>query len=255
MFLAVPLYDDSPARRTPAFTYGVIGLCALVFLWQQSLPAGQERAAEYGLGMLPAVIFGYATLPARLAFVPPYATVITSMFLHGGWLHLLGNMLYLWIFGKGVENALGSWRFAFLYLASGVAAAMTQALMNPTSEVPMIGASGAIAGALGAYLLLYPRGNVVVFIWVLIFVRLLQVPAMILLGLWFLLQLTNAASAGEPGVAVWAHVGGFITGMILVLLMRPRDVPLFRPSRTRAFTRSTSLPPVGRPRGPWGPFD
>jgi membrane associated rhomboid family serine protease len=252
--LAVPLYDDAPARRTPAVTYAIIGLCLLVFLWQQSLPAGEEHAIEYGLGMLPAVMFGYAELPPWLAFVPPYATILTSMFLHGGWMHLLGNMLYLWIFGKGVENALGPWRFALLYLLGGVAAALTQGLMDPSSEVPMIGASGAIAGTLGAYLLLYPRGNVVVFFWLLIFVRLLQVPAVILLGLWFLLQLWSAASSGEPGVAFWAHVGGFLAGMLLVVVLRPKQVPLFLPSRTQAFSRSSTLPPAGRPRGPWGPY-
>jgi membrane associated rhomboid family serine protease len=253
--LAVPLYDDAPARRTPVVTYTIIGLCLVVFLWQQGLPADQEHAVEYGLGMLPAVLFGYAELPPSLAFVPPSATILTSMFLHGGWMHLLGNMLYLWIFGKGVENALGPWRFALLYLLSGVAAALTQGLMDPSSEVPMIGASGAIAGTLGAYLLLYPRGNVVVFFWLLIFVRLLQVPAVILLGLWFLLQLWSAAASGEPGVAFWAHVGGFLAGMLLVLLLRPKQVPLFLPSRTQAFTRSRSLPPTGRPRGPWGPYN
>jgi len=253
--LAVPLYDDTPARRTPTVTYGIIGLCLAVFLWQQSLPPGEEQAVEYGLGMLPAVLFGYAELPPWLAFVPPYATIITSMFLHGGWMHVLGNMLYLWIFGKGVENALGPWRFAVLYLLAGIAAALTQGLMSPSSEVPMIGASGAIAGTLGAYLLLYPRGNVVVFFWVLIFVRLMQVPAVILLGLWFLLQLVSAAGSGEPGVAFWAHIGGFIAGMLLVLLLRPRQVPLFLPSRSQAFARSTSLPPLGRPRGPWGPYN
>ena len=118
----------------------------------------------------------------------------------------------------------------------------------------MIGASGAIAGVLGAYLLLYPRGNVVVFFWFLIIVRLLQVPAVILLGLWFLMQLWGAASAGEPGVAVWAHVGGFLAGMALVLLLRPKEQPLFQAARTQAFSRPPSLPPTGRPRGPWGPY-
>jgi len=255
MMIAVPLYDDAPARRTPVVTYAIIGLCLLVFLWQQGLPTDQEHAIEYGLGMLPAVLFGHAALPPWLAFVPPWATILTSMFLHGGWMHVLGNMLYLWIFGKGVENALGPWRFSALYLLSGVAAALTQGLIDTSSEVPMIGASGAIAGVLGAYLLLYPRGNVVVFFWLFIIIRLLQVPAPILLGLWFLLQLWSAAIAsGEPGVAVWAHVGGFLAGMALVVVLRPKQVPLFLPARSQAFTRSRALPPVGRPRGPWGPF-
>jgi membrane associated rhomboid family serine protease len=246
--LAVPLYDDTPQLRTPVVTYGIVALCVLVFLWQLGLTPADSRAAVYSLGMVPALLFGYAELPPRLAVVAPYWTLVTSMFLHGGWMHLIGNMLYLWIFGRGVETALGAPRFAALYLLSGIAAALTQAWMNPAAEVPMIGASGAIAGVLGAYFLLYPRGNVVVFFWLLIFVRLITVPAIVLLGLWFLLQLVSAAASGEPGVAFWAHVGGFLAGMALVVLLRPRDTRLLRPSRTTPF--STALPPARR--GPWG---
>jgi membrane associated rhomboid family serine protease len=197
--------------------------------------------------MVPAVLFGHAELPPRLHLVPPWATVFASMFLHGGWLHLIGNMLYLWIFGKGVEFALGPARLIVFYLTCGVAAALTQAFVDPASQVPMIGASGAIAGILGAYLVLNPRGNVVVFFWIIIFVRLVAVPAAILLGIWFLLQLMGAvSSAGEPGVAVWAHVGGFLTGMALVMVFRRRGVALFHPARTKSFR----LAP--RRRGPWG---
>jgi membrane associated rhomboid family serine protease len=188
--------------------------------------------------------------------------------LHGGWLHIGGNMLYLWIFGKGVESALGPARYVVLYLICGVIAALTQAFVDPTSEVPMIGASGAIAGVLGSYLILYPRSNVVVFIWIIIIVRLVTVPAVILLGLWFLLQLVSAASAstGEPGVAVWAHVGGFIAGMALVMVLRQRHVPVFQAPRTWSFQVAHprdararfgrgSVPSAGRRpvsrRGPW----
>jgi membrane associated rhomboid family serine protease len=193
------------------------------------------------------VLFGHANLAPRLHLVPAWATIFTSMFMHGGWLHLIGNMIYLWIFGRGVESTLGPARLVAFYLICGVAAAMTQALIEPTSLVPMVGASGAIAGVLGGYLILHPRGNVMVFFWILIFFRLIAVPAVILLGLWFLLQLMGALStAGEPGVAVWAHVGGFITGTLLVAFFRPHGVALFQPARTASFR----LAP--RRRGPWG---
>src|SRR5580658_7863769 len=159
MFLTLPLYDDAPHNGREVATYGLIIACAIVFLWQLEQPHGVETALAYG--MIPAVLFGHAELPAHLRLVAPWMTIFTSMFLHGGWLHILGNMLYLWLFGRGVETALGFPRFMALYFISGVAAAMTQALVDPDSTVPMIGASGAIAGVLGAYLVLYPRGNVV----------------------------------------------------------------------------------------------
>ena len=199
--------------------------------------------------MIPAVLFGHAVLPTHLRLVAPWVTIFTSMFLHGGWLHILGNMLYLWLFGRGVETPLGVVRFLALYFIAGFVAAMTQALVDPDSTVPMIGASGAIAGVLGAYLVLHPRGNVVVLVWIFIFVRLVAVPAVILLGLWFLLQVLGAVGTeGEPGVAVWAHVGGFLTGLVLVTVLRPSGVRLFHPARTQAFR----LAPPRRQRGPWG---
>jgi membrane associated rhomboid family serine protease len=180
--------------------------------------------------------------------VPPWATICTSMFMHGGWLHIGGNMLYLWLFGKGVESALGGVRYLAFYLVCGTAAALTQAFVDPHSTVPMIGASGAIAGTLGAYLVLYPRGNVVVLIWIIIIVRLIAVPAVILLGLWFGLQVMSALSAApnEPGVAVWAHVGGFITGMAIIPFVRRRGIRLWQPARSNAFSYAP------RRRGPWG---
>jgi membrane associated rhomboid family serine protease len=235
--LALPLYDDNPTRRLPVITGGLITACSIVFLWQMGLDDNASEEVGLSYGMVPAVLFGYAELPARLQAIPPAATLITSMFLHGGLLHLLGNMLYLWIFGKGVESALGASRFLVFYLLCGAVAALTQAMTDPTAEVPMIGASGAIAGTLGAYLVLHPRGNVVVLLWILIFVRLITVPAIILLGIWFTLQLLSALSMdpGEPGVAFWAHVGGFLAGMALVLVLRPRGVPLMQPRRTASF--------------------
>ena len=263
MFLAIPIRDDTPARQLPAVTYGLVAACVIVFLWQLSLgPRGLERSAM-GYGMIPAVVFGTAHLPPRLAAVAPPLTLVTSMFLHSGWLHLIGNMIYLFVFGKGVEAALGSLRFLVFYLLCGIAAALTQALTDPAATLPMVGASGAIAGVLGAYLVLFPFGQVFVFFWIIIFFRIIAVPAILLLGFWFLMQLLSAeaASANVGGVAVWAHVGGFIAGMVLVLFMRRSGVAMLQGPRTRSFTVSRprdarwrgSVPSAGRSaqRGPW----
>lgn len=246
--LILPLYDDNPRTTVPLVTYGLIAACTLVFLWQESLGPRAEAELAFAYGTVPAVLFGTGELPPQLQLVPPWVTLFTSMFLHGGWLHLLGNMLYLWLFGRGVESATGTARYLVFYLLCGVAAALTQALAEPAAEVPMIGASGAIAGTLGAYLVLHPRANVVVFVWIFIFVRLIAVPAVFVLGLWFLLQLLSAlaSTGGGPGVAFWAHVGGFVLGMALVPLFRRRGVPMLQPRRSVAF--STRRPQ----RGPWG---
>jgi membrane associated rhomboid family serine protease len=245
MFLAVPLYDDNPSRSIPFVTYALITACIIVFVWQIGLAPQAAHRAVLDYGMVPAVLFGHAGSARHLHPLPAWATLFTSMFLHGGWLHLIGNMIYLWIFGKGVESAVGPARFLLLYLVCGAAAGLTQGAIDPTSTIPMVGASGAIAGALGAYLLLHPRGNVVVFVWLFVFVRFITVPALILLGLWFLLQLMNALSPGDAGVAFWAHVGGFIVGMLLVPFLRRPGTPMLQPARSPSFS-------VSRRRGPWG---
>ena len=243
--LAVPLYDDNPSRSVPLVTGALITACVVVFLWQLGLSPRQAHEAVLRYGMIPAVLFGYAELPRQLHPLSPWMTLISSMFLHGGWLHLGGNMVYLWIFGKGVESALGPARFLLLYLVSGAAAGLAQGVIDPASELPLIGASGAIAGTLGAYLLLHPRGNVVVFVWLFVFVRFITVPALILLGLWFLLQVMNALSPGDAGIAFWAHVGGFIVGMLLVPFLRRPGTPMLQQARSASFS-------VSRRRGPWG---
>jgi membrane associated rhomboid family serine protease len=258
--LALPLYDDTQKVSTPVATVGLVAACVLVFFWQTGLPPRAATGAVYSYGMIPAVLFGSVELPARLQAVPGWMTLVTCQFLHGGIAHIAGNMLYLWIFGRGVEAALGTLRFLLLYLGSGVIAALTQAFVDPISQMPMIGASGAIAGVLGAYLVFNPRGNVVVFVWILVFIRLVSLPAVFLLGLWFLLQLTGAlsVSASEPGVAFWAHVGGFVAGIFLLLLLRRRGTRLLQPRRSRAFY--TSRARDARQRfgrhgdwaGPWG---
>lgn len=234
----IPLHDDNPTELTPYFTVGIIVLCVLVFLWQLSLGRAQQ-AAVYSLGAIPAVLLHHKQLPAELALVPPMATVFTSMFLHGGWLHLLGNMLYLWIFGNNVEDAMGHGRFLVFYLLCGSAAVFAQALPDPQSVIPMIGASGAISGVLGAYLLLYPHARVLVVIPIFFYPYMIQLPAGWVLGFWFVMQLISAlgAPAGEGGVAFGAHVGGFVVGMALVPLFRRRGVRLLHPPRPQVRRR------------------
>ena len=234
MIFAVPLYDDNPTRSDPLINYLLIGLCIGAFLWQ----LGQnERAILYGYGMIPAELFGLWHPPRAYQVVPAWSTLLTSMFLHGGWFHLIGNMLFLWIFGNNIEDVLGRGRYLLFYLGCGVVAALSQAFSSYGSHVPMVGASGAIAGVLGAYLLLYPNANVHVFVWIVIFFRIVNVPAWILLGLWFALQLVSglARGPGTPGVAFWAHVGGFVSGVILIMLLRPSGVALLQPPRSRVF--------------------
>ena len=266
MFFFLPLYDDNPVEGTPVVTYTLIGLCVAVFLWQLGQNA---EAVAYSYGMIPAVLFGTAELPHNLAVLPPWETIFTSMFLHTGWLHIGGNMLFLWIFGNNIEDVLGHFRYLLLYLLSGVAAAMGQAWSDPGSTIPMLGASGAIAGVLGAYLLTYPNANVHVLILIIIFLRILTVPAWMMLGVWFVAQVASGLlSKGGAGVAFWAHISGFVTGIVLLFLMRPGGFLLMRPPRSARFittlprqfagrgTFHGSVPQAGsrghRPRGPWG---
>ncbi len=229
----IPLRDDNPTTITPFVTVALIVTTSLMFLWQISLGVRGFEAAVLSLGVTPATLLGGQPLPPELALVPPTMTVFTSMFLHGGWMHLIGNMLYLWIFGNNVEDAMGHVRFVFFYLLCGVAAVLAQALPNTESTIPMIGASGAISGILGAYLLLYPRAHVLVLVPMGFFTRTMYLPAMVVLGFWFVLQLVNSALAdpGKGGVAFGAHVGGFIAGMALLPLFKYRHVRLFAPSR------------------------
>jgi len=213
----IPLRDDNPIRTRPIVTVGLIVLCTLVFLWQLSLSAKGQQQAAYLFGFIPALLFGNAQLEGQ--WIPAGATVITSMFLHGGWLHLIGNMLYLWIFGDNIEDRLGRGRFVVFYLLCGAVAALGQAVADPRSEVPMIGASGAISGVLGAYLMLYPRAKVLVLLPLLIFITTVRVPALVVLGVWFAAQLLSslaAAPGSGGGVAFAAHVGGFVAGVVLI---------------------------------------
>ena len=214
----IPLRDDNPTRTRPLVTYVILGLCASVFVWQLSLgPAGNE-AAVYALGFIPAVVFGGVDLPEQLGWVPSTLTIFTSMFLHGGILHLAGNLLYLWIFADNIEDRMGRRRFVLFYAACGIAAALAQAIPDLDSRIPMIGASGAISGVLGAYILLFPHARVLVAIPVFVLIYTLRLPAIWVLGVWFLGQLLSsvAASSAGAGIAFRAHVGGFVAGLLLV---------------------------------------
>jgi len=230
----LPLADHNRLRSIDfqTVTVLIIVACTVVFLWQQSLGEEAGVRAIYAFGMIPSVLFGFDRLPPDVAVISPPLTVITSMFLHGGWLHLIGNMLYLWIFGDNVEDELGHGRYVLFYLLCGVAAALTQAAVAPTSDIPTVGASGAIAGVLAGYMVLFPRARVLTLIFIIIIIRLVYLPASLFIGVWFALQLLSAfAGAGAgSGVAFVAHVGGFVAGFVLVKLMGP--MPGYRRPRT-----------------------
>jgi membrane associated rhomboid family serine protease len=221
----IPLRDINPTQRFAVITFTLIILNCAVFLYELTLGAtGGEVFLE-----------SFAFIPKRLFYpgavvggtIPVAATLVTSMFLHGGWLHIAGNMLYLWIFGNNVEDATGRVRFIIFYVLCGLFAAYIHAYMNQSSQTPMIGASGAISGVLGAYLLLYPRARVVTLVMLGFYIRTVEVPAMIVLGLWFVLQFLNVLITGGSGggVAWHAHVGGFVAGILLIGLFKRRDVP------------------------------
>lgn len=229
----IPLHDDNPTQLTPIITMTFIAVCVVVFLYQAGLPQEPAEVFVFQYGAIPAVIFGHASLPdeARVAF-PATLTLITSMFLHGGWMHLFGNMLYLWIFGNNIEDVMGHAKFVIFYVLSGILAALSHALTDPSSSIPMVGASGAISAVLGAYLLLFPRAHVLV---LLPGIGMTRVPAGIVLGMWFITQLISggmSTGATGGGVAFFAHIGGFIAGMALIGLFKRRDVRFFAPARS-----------------------
>ncbi len=229
----IPLHDDNPTETTAWLTITFIVMCVLVFFWEVSLGTNMQRAV-FSYGVIPAVLFEHKQLHPDISAIPAWLTVFTSMFPHGGWMHLIGNMLYLWIFGNNIEDSMGRGRFIVFYLLCGVAAAMAQALPNSESVIPMIGASGAISGVLGAYLLLFPHARVLVAIPFGFYIHTMRLPAGWVLGFWFVLQLINSAasSGGEKGGVAWgAHIGGFVAGMLLIPLFKYRRVKLFRPLR------------------------
>jgi membrane associated rhomboid family serine protease len=219
----LPLRDTIPARKFPAAVWALVAVNTLIFLYQVSLPPWELEAFIYLYGMVP----GRLTEPAGLERYWP--TVFTSMFLHGGWLHLIGNMWFLWVFGDNVEDRLGTPLFLVFYLLGGVAAALVQVLVDPGSPIPAVGASGAISAVLGGYLVMFPQARVISLFILIIFPFLLEVPAALWIGLWFFQQWLNGLAAlqldaAQGGVAWWAHIGGFVFGVIaaLPLLLQPR---------------------------------
>ncbi len=229
----IPIRDDNPTATKPLLTVTLIAVNLLVFLYQVSLSPKAGQLFVFQFGAIPSVVSGDQRLPSQVAVIPPVLSLFSSMFLHGGWMHLIGNMWYLWIFGDNIEDAMGRMRFLSFYIISGLAASLCHALTNLTSQIPTIGASGAISGVLGAYFLLYPQARVLVLIPLGFFTRLIYVPAIVALGFWFLLQLLSGTMSDVQGggVAWWAHIGGFIAGMLLVGLFKRRNVHYFNPRR------------------------
>ena len=221
----IPLKDDNPTKGRPIVSYGIIGFCILIFLAQTGLSETELRDFTYSYGLIPSVLMGIDQLPNDLYRISPIGTIFTSMFMHGGWMHLIGNMLYLWIFADNIEDDLGTLNFVIFYFVSGIGAAMALVLMDVNSQIPMIGASGAIGGVLGAYLINYPNARVLVLIPFGFFSQLIKIRALYVLGFWFILQFINSAinSSVAGGVAYAAHIGGFITGIILILFFNRKD--------------------------------
>lgn len=220
----IPLKDDNPTNSKPIVSYGIIFFCVIIFFSQLSLSENELRDFTYSYGLIPSVLMGIDQLPSDLIKISPIGTIFTSMFMHGGWMHLIGNMLYLWIFADNIEDDLGTLNFVIFYFVCGVGAAMSQVLVDVNSQIPMIGASGAIGGVLGAYLINYPNAKVLVLIPFGFFSQLVKIRALYVLGFWFILQFINSfmSSSSGGGVAYAAHIGGFVSGLILILFFNKR---------------------------------
>ena len=216
----IPIKDDNPTSAFPALTVTIILVNILVFGYQMSLGPHQAQLLVNRAGIIPYEITHLRDV-GRPDLVPLPFTLFTALFLHGGFVHLLGNMLYLWIFGNNIEDSMGRGRFVIFYLVCGLVASLSQVYLYPDSPVPVIGASGAIAGVLGGYLLLFPRARVLTLVPIFFFIQIIRLPAVFVLGFWFIIQLLNAGAGG--GVAWFAHIGGFICGFVLIkLFARPR---------------------------------
>lgn len=220
----IPLRDENPTRTTPVVVYAIIALNVIVFLYNGALRTGMHNPLA-GYELVPAQLFTHRDIGAP-TLVAPWLTIFTSMFIHANLLHIGGNMLYLWIFGNNIEDTLGHFKFLLFYLVAGVGAAMAHVLMGPMSVMPVVGASGAIAGVLGAYLLLYPRARVLTLV-IFFFAQAIELPASVILGWWIVIQVFNTALSSSHvggGVAYAAHVGGFLTGYLLILAMGGRKL-------------------------------
>lgn len=269
----LPLFDDNATRTTPIITWIILAICICVFFWQQSLPHPQSYYALLEYGVIPNRLL----VQGELFTITGISAIITSMFLHGGWMHLIFNMLYLWVFADNIEDAMGRVKFILFYLLCGFCAALSQALIDPSSTIPMIGASGGLAGILGAYMMIHPRAAIRVLMVILIFIRFISLPAWLVLGVWIAGQFVSASGSadGAGGVAYFAHIGGFIAGAVLAPFFIHKDIKLFgkgMPADTRrwstnpvAFTdvkseakqryrrkSGGSVPSYRRKKGPWG---
>jgi membrane associated rhomboid family serine protease len=228
-----PLRDDNPRTITPIITITLIAINSLVFFYQLSLGPRGEQLFVYQFGAIPSVVVGAESLPPTVAVVPPAVSLFTSMFLHGGWMHLIGNMWFLWIFGDNVEDILGHGKYLMFYLLCGIAAALTHVALNADSRVPTVGASGAIAGVMGAYMVKFPRARVLTLVPIFIFITFYELPAFFVLAYWFVIQIFSGVGSvaysqvSEQGVAWFAHVGGFVAGMLLITAL-PTTPPYSR---------------------------
>ena len=221
-----PLHDQNPLKVIPfqIATFALIVASLGVFLYQQYLPSEQEAALMVSFGMLPAVLFDLRVLAPELVVMPAEMTLLSSVFLHGGWLHLVGNMAFLWVFGDNIEDSMGHWRFLLFYCACGIFAGLVHALAQSDSIAPLIGASGAVSGVLGAYLMLHPRVRIIL----LVFLKIpLLLPAYLMIAAWVGLQFFSILYGNDETTAWWAHIGGFAAGVILIPFFKRRNVPLF----------------------------
>ena len=222
----IPLHDRNPLRIIPfqVVTLIIIGLCVLVFLLQQLAPPGGGDAMLLSFGMVPAVLFDERVLAPELDLLPAELTLVSSMFLHGGWMHLIGNMLFLWVFGDNIEDSMGHVRYLVFYLVCGLFGGLTHAFAEAASISPLIGASGAVSGVLGAYLMLHPRVKVLILVLYRVPLRL---PAFLIIAAWLGLQIFNVIGESTSNTAWWAHIGGFAAGVMLIPFFKRASVPLF----------------------------
>jgi membrane associated rhomboid family serine protease len=240
----IPIGDENAGTIIkPYVNWTLIGICVVVFLYELLLPPAQ----------LEALFFQYGAVPATITQFQDVYTLLTSMFLHGGWAHLIGNMLFLFVFGDNIEDAMGHLSYLLFYLLCGLAAALAQILLDSSSTIPMIGASGAISGVMGAYIVLFPQGKVRALVFFGYFGQVVLVPAWIMIGIWFALQLfSGVVSLGGPsdtgGVAFWAHVGGFVAGALLVWIFRDKDA-VARQNAVREGHQSWQRVPAGSSLG------
>ena len=237
-----PYRDDNPTGSFPLVNWlFILANIWVFFAYQLPLSPAEQKSYFANFGFIPAAFYGQFAQDNLGAVAWEWGSVVTSMFSHGGFLHLFGNMLFLYLYGDNLEDAMGKVRYFLFYLLCGFFAAIAQSLIDPTSEIPMVGASGAISGVIAGYLLLYPRANIRIFYWVFLFVGTLYLPAYLVLGLWVFEQVIALPESMKQagGVAIAAHLGGFAAGLLFTPFLRKPGVRLFQDGRTRSFTRQS----------------